>query len=36
MLLPSQVWRRGIMAGVLIQGSIALVAVPLSHPSQSR
>ncbi len=31
-LLPRPDWRRGIMAGMLIQGSIALVAVPLSHP----
>lgn len=30
-LLPRPVWRRGIMAGALILGSVALLALPLSH-----
>ena len=32
-LLPHPVWRRGIMAGALILGSVALLALPLSHKS---
>jgi len=32
-LLPRPVWRRGIMAGALILGSIALLALPLSRKS---
>ena len=32
-LLPRPVWRRGIMAGALTLGSIALLALPLSHKS---
>ena len=32
-LLPRPVWRRGIMAGALILGSVALLALPLSHKS---
>jgi len=32
-ILPRQVWRRGITAGVLILGSVVLLAVPLSHKS---
>ena len=34
-LLPRPVWRRGLMAGALTLGNVALVAVPLSHQSQS-
>jgi Protein of unknown function with HXXEE motif len=30
-LLPRPAWRRGIMAGALILGSVALSALPLSH-----
>jgi hypothetical protein len=32
-LLPRSAWRRGIMAGALILGSVAVLAVPLSHQS---
>jgi Protein of unknown function with HXXEE motif len=32
-LMPRPVWRRGIMAGALIPGSIALLALPLSRKS---
>jgi hypothetical protein len=32
-LLPRGAWRRGIVAGALILGSVPLVALPLSHPS---
>lgn len=32
-LLPRPVWRRGIMAGALILGSVALLALPLSRKS---
>jgi len=32
-LLPRPVWRRGIMAGALVLGSVALLALPLSHKS---
>jgi Protein of unknown function with HXXEE motif len=32
-LLPRPVWRRGIMAGALILGSVVVLAVPLSRPS---
>jgi uncharacterized protein with HXXEE motif len=32
-LLPHPVWWRGIMAGALILGSVALLALPLSHKS---
>jgi len=36
-LLPHPLWRRGIMAGALILGSVALLALPLSHkPAQAR
>ena len=32
-LLPRPVWRRGSKAGALILGSVALLALPLSHKS---
>ena len=32
-LLPRPVWRRGIMAGMLLLGSVALLALPLSRTS---
>jgi len=32
-LLPRPLWRRGITAGALILGSVALLAWPLSHKS---
>jgi len=36
-LLPRPVWRRGIMTGALILGSVALLALPLSHkPTKAR
>ena len=31
--LPEHAWRRGIMAGALILGSVALLALPLSRKS---
>jgi hypothetical protein len=30
-LLPRPVWRRGVIAGALALGSVALLALPLSH-----
>ena len=30
-LLPRPVWRRGVMSGALILGSVVLLALPLSH-----
>jgi len=32
-LLPRPVWRRGITAGALMLGSVALLVLPLSHKS---
>ncbi|HYB16380.1 MAG TPA: HXXEE domain-containing protein [Streptosporangiaceae bacterium] len=32
-LLPRPVWRRGIMAGALVLGSVGLLALPLSRKS---
>jgi hypothetical protein len=33
-LLPGPVWRRGILAGVLLQGGAMLLALGLSHPGR--